>query len=165
MPSNPVLVCYDGSDDAKCALDRAAELFAGRSCVVLCVYEHGWTNLKVAWPSDEQLESLQAAASQGAATFADEGVALAVARGLTAEPVSRLARGPIWQLILSVADEYDAAAIVLGSRGHNAVKSLVLGSVSNAVANHSSRPVVIVPRGAAAATGDGAADLAGASAS
>ena len=39
----------------------------------------------------------------------------------------------------------DAALVVVGSRGHKAVGSLLLGSVSNYVAHHSSCPVVIVP--------------------
>ena len=39
----------------------------------------------------------------------------------------------------------DAALLVVGSRGHSAVGSLLLGSVSNYVAHHSSCPVVIVP--------------------
>ncbi len=39
----------------------------------------------------------------------------------------------------------DAVLLVVGSRGHSAVGSLLLGSVSNYVAHHSSCPVVIVP--------------------
>lgn len=39
----------------------------------------------------------------------------------------------------------DAALLVVGSRGHSAVGSFLLGSVSNYVAHHSSCPVVIVP--------------------
>ena len=35
--------------------------------------------------------------------------------------------------------------IVLGSRGLTGMRSLVLGSVSHGVANHSRRPVLIIP--------------------
>ena len=147
MAENPVLLCYDGSDDAKSALGRAAELFAGRPAVVLSIWEHGWASLSVAWPDADSLQSLEEAAEKNATESAAEGVELAAAAGLTAEPVARLARGPVWQAILDVADEYDAAAIVLGRRGLGGIKSMLLGSVSNAVVHHSTRPVIIIPRG------------------
>jgi nucleotide-binding universal stress UspA family protein len=38
-----------------------------------------------------------------------------------------------------------AAMLVVGSRGHGAVGSLLLGSVSNYVVHHASCPIVIVP--------------------
>jgi nucleotide-binding universal stress UspA family protein len=47
--------------------------------------------------------------------------------------------------ILAVAGEIDADVIVLGTRGRGAVKSLVLGSVSNAVLHHADRPVLVIP--------------------
>ena len=147
MAENPVLLCYDGSDDARSALGRAAELFAGRSGVVLSIWEHGWSNLSVAWPDADSVQSLEDAAEKNATESAAEGVQLAAAAGLTAEPVARLARGPVWQAILDVAGEYDAAAIVLGRRGLGGFKSMLLGSVSNAVVHHSTRPVIIIPRG------------------
>jgi nucleotide-binding universal stress UspA family protein len=39
MSGGPILVCYDGSDDAKRAVERAGELFAGRRTLVLHVWE------------------------------------------------------------------------------------------------------------------------------
>ncbi len=147
MPENPVLLCYDGSDDAKSALRGAAELFAGRRGVVLSVWEHGWANLSVAWPDASGLQSLEEAAEQNATELAGEGAQLLEAAGLPAEPVARLARGPVWQLILDVAEERDVAAIVLGRRGLGGVKSMLLGSVSNAVVHNSKRPVVVIPHG------------------
>jgi nucleotide-binding universal stress UspA family protein len=143
---NPVLFCYDGSDDAKSALAGGAELFPGRPAVVLCIWEHGWSNLSVAWPDADTLQSLEDAAQENATQSAAEGMKVAADAGLTAEAATRLASGPVWQAILSVADEYDAAAIVLGRRGLGGVRSMLLGSVSNAVVHHSNRPVVIIPR-------------------
>lgn len=87
---------------------------------------------------------------ENARKLAAEGVRLAEAGGMTAKPLTKLASGPLWQQILAVADERDASAIVLGTRGLGGVKSLVLGSVSNAVVHHASRPVLIVRRGEAA---------------
>ena len=41
----------------------------------------------------------------------------------------------------------DARVIAIGSRGHSGLKSALLGSVSHGVANHSTRPVLLVRGG------------------
>lgn len=43
------------------------------------------------------------------------------------------------------ATELNADLIFMGRRGHSVIGELVLGSVANAVAHHSSIPVVLVP--------------------
>ena len=48
------------------------------------------------------------------------------------------------QMILTGADEEDADLLVVGARGLSAPHRLLLGSVSNAVATASSRPVLVV---------------------
>ena len=53
--------------------------------------------------------------------------------------------GSVASAILDVADELDAEAIVVGSRGLTGVKSLLLGSVSHALLQHADRPVIVVP--------------------
>lgn len=50
--------------------------------------------------------------------------------------------------IVAIADEEDAALVVIGSRGRGDVKSALLGSVSHGVASKATCPVVIVPPGA-----------------
>jgi nucleotide-binding universal stress UspA family protein len=150
MTSNPVIVGYDGSEDAKLALVRAAELFSDRSVIVLTAWEHAYMQLSYIWPGigySPDLHELDDIAEEHAKQLAAEGAELAPG----SEPLMVIARGPIWQTIVSTADDYDAAAIVLGSRGLGGVKSLVLGSVSNAVVHHANRPVLIVRHDAAAA--------------
>ena len=51
----------------------------------------------------------------------------------------------MWDGVVQVADEIDAAVIVLGSRGLTGAKELLEGSFSHAVASHAGRPVLIVP--------------------
>ena len=50
-------------------------------------------------------------------------------------------------VLLAVADEEDADLLVLGSRGLGGYPEALLGSTSTQVAQHSSRPVTIVPSG------------------
>jgi len=72
-----------------------------------------------------------------AARFATDGL----------EIVPLLIMGPTIETIIAEADRIDAATIVVGSHGHGALRTLLLGSVSHGIVRHSSRPVVIVPVG------------------
>ena len=56
---------------------------------------------------------------------------------MQATPTAVEGVGAVWRTILAEADDRDAAVVVLGSRGLTGVRSLVLGSVSHGVANHS----------------------------
>jgi len=67
--------------------------------------------------------------------------------GVTA--YTRLLRGEPADEIVAYADTVDADVIVVGSRGHGAVTSVLLGSVSRAILREARRPVLVV-RGAAA---------------
>ena len=53
--------------------------------------------------------------------------------------------GSPWEGIADVADEVDAAVIVIGSRGLTGLKKVVETSVSQHLAEHARRPVLIVP--------------------
>jgi len=64
--------------------------------------------------------------------------------GFHAEARAELS-APTWEGIVDVADEIDAAVIVLGSRGLAGARELLEGSVSHQVAEHAGRPVLIVP--------------------
>jgi nucleotide-binding universal stress UspA family protein len=48
--------------------------------------------------------------------------------------------------IVDIAERHDAAAIVLGSRGLTGVRSVSVGSVSNAVVHHANRPTLVIGR-------------------
>jgi nucleotide-binding universal stress UspA family protein len=148
----PVLLCFDGSDDAATAIARAAELLAPRTAVVLTVWEPVAT-----WEPYDPATILSAPVSKLlsralgvdkiAAEVAEEkvkqGVALASSAGFAA--LGRVADGKTWRAICDVAGEIDATAIVLGARGLSQMESLLLGSVSTAVLAHAKRPVLVVP--------------------
>lgn len=47
--------------------------------------------------------------------------------------------------VLEEAERIDAGVIVIGSHGHGGLHHLLLGSISEAIIRHSTRPVLIVP--------------------
>jgi nucleotide-binding universal stress UspA family protein len=63
---------------------------------------------------------------------------------LQAEPRGQLASST-WKGIVDVADELDVAVIVIGSRGLTGMKKVFDASLSQQVAEHAGRPVLIVP--------------------
>lgn len=149
--SGPAVLAYDGSDDAKAALECAAQLLRPRSVVVLSVWQHPHAALAQSWvglTAAPDLDELVGLAEQAARTCVAEGVAFASAAGLQAESLVRQANGPVWPAILEVADELDARAVILGSRGLSGIKTVMLGSVSDAILHHTRRPTLVVRRGA-----------------
>lgn len=162
----PVLLCYDGSMSARRAIRESGALLGGGSAIVLTVWESlGSALLRHPVPettklgrelkgiSEEVVEEVDAGIADRADATAAEGADLATAAGFDAEPLARraLARAAerdtvtVWRAILDTADEKDAAVVVLGARGHSALRSALLGSVSYGVLHHSTRPALVVP--------------------
>lgn len=67
------------------------------------------------------------------------------AGGLHVVPL--LVMGETVDTILAEADRIDADTIVVGSHGHSKLHHLLLGSISEGVVRHSTRPVVVIPVG------------------
>jgi nucleotide-binding universal stress UspA family protein len=146
----PLLVCYDGSEDAKHAIDSAADLIGGRQAVIATVWQPFAGMESLAWSgataSGVNFVELDHAAAEGGAGTANEGVRIAREAGMDAEPVTEKAAGPVWRTILELADRHDAAAIVMGCRGFTGIRSVLLGSTSSAVVHHADRPTLVVHR-------------------
>jgi nucleotide-binding universal stress UspA family protein len=71
-----------------------------------------------------------------------EAAELAAEKGI--EVRTELLRGDPADQIVAYADLMDADLIVVGSRGHGAITSALIGSVSRALLRESRRPVLIV---------------------
>lgn len=146
--SGPLLLCFDGSAEAEGAIRTAASLLPGRAALVLTVATPAGQALPVNPLGDlaGRLSGLyrewDEAAAEIAAGEAQRGCAIAREAGLEARPL--VACDKPATAILRVADEHDAAAIVLGAGHHGALEGL-LGSVSARVAHRSKRPVLVIP--------------------
>ncbi len=146
-----ILICYDGSKDSRAAIERAAELLRSHPATILTVWQ---PFMEVAArstvgfglvPSIPDAEEIDEASRKAAAQTASEGVKLAGALGLKAEPRITAQVTTTGRAILRQADDVGASVIVMGSRGLTGVKSLLLGSVSHEVIQHADRTVAVVP--------------------
>jgi nucleotide-binding universal stress UspA family protein len=155
----PVLLCFDGSDDATAAIAKAGELVGARAAVVLNV----WQSIATWEPYDpasilgaplSKLASNALDLDEVAEELAHEKVerGLALAREAGFDPSGQVAKGKAWRRICDVGEELDARLIVLGARGLSRVQSALLGSVSSAVVVHAGRPVLVIPPSARAET-------------
>ena len=145
-----ILICYDGSADARAAIADAGPVLSGHPAIVLTVWE----------PLSEILARTPAGAGlmaglgesgaaddetrQAATRTAEEGVQLARAAGFDPTARTRAQSGSISDTIIAEADVANATAIVMGSRGRTGLQS-VLGSVSHAVVQGADRAVMVVP--------------------
>jgi nucleotide-binding universal stress UspA family protein len=151
--TRPVLLCFDGSDDATRAIERAGELLGPRSAIVLTVsqpietwepYDPSPLSTLVAMLGSKALK-LDELATELASDDVDRGLGIAQAAGFRA--TGRIAHGKPWRAICDAADELDASVIVVGARGRSPVQSALLGGVSSAVTTHAHRPVLVVRPG------------------
>lgn len=146
-----ILICYDGSADAKAAIERTARLVREHEVAVLTVWQpfvealsHVAGGFEIP-PAAVDIEQIDNANREHAEHTAREGAELARAVGLDATSRVRERTTSIAEAILEEADAWNADAIVLGSRGLSGLKSLLLGSVSHKVVHHARRPVIVVP--------------------
>ncbi|MFC5183944.1 universal stress protein [Actinomadura harenae] len=146
-----ILIAFDGSEDARTAIEFAAKTLRHEPVAILTVWEPllsqiNWAPLAAAgalavdpdseqWPEEEQARQLALAGAEIARKAGFEQV----------EARSARTTGPIWAGIVDVAEELDADVIVTGSRGLGGARSVILGSVSTRVLHKTHRAVLVVP--------------------
>ena len=145
-----ILIATDGSESAHEALEFGLDLAAKQNARAFVVHvapavdvmpyaNFGYVAPSVPHEFDEHdRESLQEAAE------------LAAEKGVDVE--TALLKGRPADEIVTYADTIDSDLILVGSRGHGAIASALIGSVSRGVLHESRRPVLIV-RGTRLATG------------
>jgi nucleotide-binding universal stress UspA family protein len=138
---NSILIAIDGSPSAQEAIDFGLELAAGEGAFVtfvlvapaMDILPAGGFGVTVPVPhelTDDEVTPLDEAREQ-----AEE-------RGI--RTFTRLLKGDPADEIVAYADVIDADLIVVGSRGHGAVASALLGSVSRGILREARRPVLVV---------------------
>jgi nucleotide-binding universal stress UspA family protein len=130
-----IVVAYDGSDPAKRALERAAELAGERDklLVVAAAEPHASAGLE----AGAHLDPSEVARRRGDLEAAQR---LLSERGIEAEPVE--GQGDPGAFIVKAAE--DADLIVVGSRGLSPAKRMLLGSVSSKVVHRAHCDVLVV---------------------
>ena len=130
----PVLAGYDGSDPARAAITFAAQHLSSHPLLVA----HAWPVPMLVTLPPESAPHVESDVSA-------EGAKLAQEAGLGATPVTLDDTHGQWRALLAAAEEREASAILVGSRGRGAITSTVLGSVASGLVHAAARPVLVVP--------------------
>jgi nucleotide-binding universal stress UspA family protein len=136
-----ILIATDGSDSGREAVTFGLELAAeqhARAVVAhvepeVDVVPSGGFGMTGAAPHE---------LTDHAWSVLEEARALAAEQGIDVETI--MLRGETVDELVAYADTIDADLIVVGSRGHGAIASAVLGSVSGGVLHEARRPVLVV---------------------
>jgi nucleotide-binding universal stress UspA family protein len=134
-----ILVGVDGSENAQRALEWAIVLASQFGAEVVAVHAIGLLahlGEGPPVPSHSHLDELRR-------LFESEWCAPLTSSGV---PYRLLClNGPPVPVLLAVGESEQADVVVVGSRGAGGFAELLLGSTSHQVAEHSARPVLIVP--------------------
>jgi nucleotide-binding universal stress UspA family protein len=135
-----MVVGTDGSPGGRLALRWATELAGVTGAHLIAVHAFQPLDHIEELKPTVGFDDLEAAALR---TLRDDWCALCAAAGVSYEAVVR--EGEPADVMLDMAEDFEADLIVVGSRRLGSVKRLMLGSTSNKIVHESTRPVVIVP--------------------
>jgi nucleotide-binding universal stress UspA family protein len=149
------MIAYDGTDNAKRAVEYGARFLSAEKAVIVTAWEpmarraariSGLSGvMQPEWAADE--ETHQDVALIEAKALNQEGVELAKAEGLNAEGSCAEVTTTIWNTLIEAASAINADLIVTGTRGNTGMKALMQSSVADHVLKHGHRPVLVVPPG------------------
>lgn len=144
-----LLICYDGSDHAKHAIEVAAQLFPGAAAKILHVWEpieHIVARYAALAPFlGEASDEADAGLKSEAKSVAQEGSDLAKAAGLDASAHNATLENSVWQSVIEAADRLDVELIITGTRSLHGFQELLVGTLSHALLQHSRVPLLAIP--------------------
>jgi nucleotide-binding universal stress UspA family protein len=142
MKLDRIIVAVDGSENSLAAVGWAAGLAEATGAEVVAVHAVG---LLEQLGADGEPVPTQPHRDDIQRQFEESWCAPLDQPGIRCRRLLR--DGNPVSVLLAVADEEDADLLVLGSRGLGGYPEALLGSTSTQVAQHSTRPVTIVPSG------------------
>ena len=147
-----ILVCTDGSEQSKKAMEEAAKIAGGCSVdEVTVIHTYERTQVFPMWDegyhiAQEELERLRRMEAQDRRDekekLLQEAVDFFAGKNIKANKI--LVEGHPAETIAKIADEEGYDMLVVGSRGLGGLKKLMLGSVSNALLQEVSTNVLVV---------------------
>jgi nucleotide-binding universal stress UspA family protein len=137
-----ILLATDGSAHAEKALEYTRDLALRDDAQVIVVHAFGRAPSYPSYQAGQWGDQIMAGLMAAGQAVADE-----AARKLEQACVQvdvEVMEGPAADAIISVASIREPDLIVMGSRGHGELASLLLGSVSHRVLAHTQVPVLVV---------------------
>jgi nucleotide-binding universal stress UspA family protein len=129
-----ILLATDGSEDAKLAARAAADLSDKTGAELHII--HAWQYVPHPVLDSEHYE-------EEAKRLLKEQTELVARAGATVTETYLEMDSPV-DAILDLSEEIGADLTVVGSRGHGPVERLLLGSISEGVVHHATRPVLVL---------------------
>jgi nucleotide-binding universal stress UspA family protein len=155
LRSGPVVIGFDGSSASERALREGGDLLATRTALVVVVWEAGLAFGALELPTSSvglppapidvrgALE-VEDAMYERAQRMAQHGADLAKQAGMEAEGLAVADEVTVAETLTRVAQERDAQALVVGTRGHGGLGKVLLGSTAEAVIRKAPCPVLVV---------------------
>jgi nucleotide-binding universal stress UspA family protein len=134
-----ILLATDGSSHAQEALVYAQKLALRDEAQVIVVHAFDPVPTYLGEPWGDQAIARHVSLGEGVAKDAAQRLEKA-----GVDVITEVLEGPPADAILRVADVRECDLIVMGSRGHGTLASLLLGSVSHRVLAHARVPVMII---------------------
>ncbi len=134
-----ILLATDGSSSAAKALEYARDLALRDDAQVIVLHAFEPTPSYLGEPWGKRVMALNIASAR---EVAEEATQKLLETGV--DVIEEVLEGPPADAILRVADVRQPDLIVMGSRGHGEVASLLLGSVSHRVLAHTHTPVLVI---------------------
>ena len=134
-----ILLATDGSAHAQAPAVYAQELALRDDAQVIVVHAFEPVPTYLGEPWEGRVAARHAAAGREVADDAARRL-----REAGVDIIVEVLEGPPANAILNVADVRQCDLIVMGSRGHGSLASLLLGSVSHRVLSHARAPVMVV---------------------